>query len=98
ETSANAVDTGYKGTVTFSSSDSQGVLPANATLTNGQGIFSATLKTAATQTLTAADTVGATITACTTTITVVAAAATHYNVSAPSTATAGVGFSFTVTA
>jgi hypothetical protein len=98
ENSSNAIDTGYKGTVTFSSSDSIGVLPANITLVNGQGIFSATLKTAATQTLTAADTVGATITAGTTTITVSAAAASHFTVNAPSAATAGTGFGFTVTA
>ncbi len=38
--------TGYAGTVHFTSSDAQAVLPANATLTGGTGTFSATLKTA----------------------------------------------------
>ena len=96
---ANGVaDTTYAGTVTFTSSDGQGVLPAGTTLVNGQGTFSATLKTAGSQTLTAADTTSTTITAGTATITVSAAAATHFAVAAPGTATAGIGIPFTVTA
>src|SRR2546423_1249397 len=54
--------TGYTGTVHFTSSDSQAVLPANARLTNGRGSFSATLKTAGTRPLTATDTATAPIT------------------------------------
>ena len=38
--------TTYDGSVHFSSSDSQAVLPANGTLTNGVGIFTAVFKTA----------------------------------------------------
>ena len=54
--------TGYTGKVHFTSSDAAAVLPANATLTNGMGtFFPATLKTAGTQTITATDTVTATI-------------------------------------
>jgi len=52
----NPVD-GYTGTVHFSSSDiSPGVLlPADSTLTNGQGTFSVTLATAGPQTVTVSD-------------------------------------------
>ena len=53
--------TGYGGTVHFSSSDTKAVLPANATLSAGVGTFSVTLKTAGTQSVTATDTVTATI-------------------------------------
>jgi predicted outer membrane repeat protein len=54
--------TGYNGTVHFTSSDSQAILPADSTLTNGAGSFSATLKTAGSQSLTATDTANASIT------------------------------------
>lgn len=47
---------GYPGTVHFTSSDAKAVLPADATLTNGMGTFSATLETAGTQSLTVTDT------------------------------------------
>ena len=53
----NNTATGYAGIVHFSSSDSAAVLPANAALTNGAGTFTATLKTAGSQTIAAADTV-----------------------------------------
>src|SRR5262249_44550865 len=43
--------TSYTGTVHFTSSDGQAVMPADTTLTNGTGSFSATLKTAGSQTL-----------------------------------------------
>jgi hypothetical protein len=59
---ANNVATGYSGTVHFTSTDAQAVLPANSTLTSGMGTFSATLKTNGSQTITATDTVTATIT------------------------------------
>jgi subtilisin-like proprotein convertase family protein len=54
--------TGYAGTVHFTSSDGQAVLPGNATLPNGTGTFSVTLKTAGSQTLTATDTATGTLT------------------------------------
>ena len=94
----NNTDTGYAGTAHFTSTDAQAVLPADSTLTNGTGTFSATLKTVGSQTLTATDTVTASITGTSGTVTVNAGAATHYTVSAPATATAGTAFSFTVTA
>ncbi len=59
---SNNADTGYAGTVRFTSSDGQVVLPANTTLSNGFGTFSATLKAAGNQTITATDTSDASIT------------------------------------
>jgi photosystem II stability/assembly factor-like uncharacterized protein len=46
EDSFGDVVPGYLGTVHFTSSDAQAVLPADATLTNGTGTFNVTLKTA----------------------------------------------------
>jgi hypothetical protein len=51
----NNLVTAYTGTVQFTSSDAQAVLPPPSTLTNGVGIFPATLKTLGSQTITAAD-------------------------------------------
>src|SRR5262249_56145070 len=45
----NTTVPGYSGTVHFTSSDGAATLPANATLTNGVGTFSATLDTDGTQ-------------------------------------------------
>jgi subtilisin-like proprotein convertase family protein len=47
--------TGYAGIVHFSSSDGQAVLPVNSTLVNGTGVFSLTLRTAGSQTVSATD-------------------------------------------
>jgi predicted RNA methylase len=91
--------TGYAGTVHFSSSDGQAVLPANSMLTNGTGSFSATLKTAGAQSLTATDSVTTSITGSQTGITVNPAAASTLIVAGfPSPATAGTAGTFTVTA
>ncbi|MGA9998887.1 MAG: Ig-like domain-containing protein [Candidatus Acidiferrales bacterium] len=84
---SNAVVTGYTGTVHFTGSDTQAVLPANSTLTNGVGTFSVTLKTAGAQTIAATDTVTATITGSSGTITVGAATLVTLQVK-----TAGTGF------
>jgi subtilisin-like proprotein convertase family protein len=54
--------TGYTGTVHFTSTDGQAVLPANSNLLNGTGTFSVTLATAGIQTLTATDTANGTLT------------------------------------
>ena len=94
----NNTVTSYAGTVHFTSSDGQAVLPANSTLTNGTGTFSATLKTAGNQTITATDTVTASITGTSSTIAISTGSATHFVVSAPASAAAGSAFSFTVTA
>ena len=45
EDSSNNTTSSFSGTIQFSSSDSQAVLPPNASLTNGVGTFSATLMT-----------------------------------------------------
>jgi hypothetical protein len=93
------VATGYTGTVHFTSSDGQAVLPADATLTNGTGTFSATLETAGTQSLTAADAANPALTATETGIAVSPAAASTFQVAGfPSAVTAGTAATFTVTA
>ncbi|HVX13047.1 MAG TPA: VCBS repeat-containing protein [Pirellulales bacterium] len=95
------VDTGYTGTVRFSSSDGQAALPANYTFTAadaGKHTFGATLKSAGTQSITATDTSTGTLTGSETGITVAPAAASTMIVSGfPSPITAGVGGSFTIT-
>jgi hypothetical protein len=90
--------TGYLGTVHFTSSDPHASLPADATLSNGSGTFSATLRTAGNQTLTATDTTTSSVTATSGPIAVAAARVTHFAVAAPSSATAGHAFNLTVTA
>jgi hypothetical protein len=92
--------TGYGGTVQFSSSDPQATpgagLPANSTLTLGTKTFSATLKTAGAQTITATDvTTGVNGSA---SITVNAAAATHFKLVVPATSEKGLAFSALVLA
>jgi prepilin-type N-terminal cleavage/methylation domain-containing protein len=72
------VATGYTGKVHFTSSDTQAGLPADYTFVagdNGTHTFTATLKTAGTQSITATDTVTGTITGTQTGITVTAGAA-----------------------
>lgn len=96
--SAGNTTPAYTGTVHFTSSDGAAVLPANTTLTAGVGTFSATLKTAGSQTVTATDTVTGTITGTSGAIAVSAAAASTLSVSAPGTASIGVAISITVTA
>jgi hypothetical protein len=56
------VATSYGGTVHFTSSDAQAILPDDATLTDGTGTFSATLYTAGIQAITATDTVNSSLT------------------------------------
>src|SRR5207245_8327020 len=92
------VQTTYGDTVHFTSSDDQATLPADSTLSNGAGTFSATLRTAGNQTITATDTTSSTITGTSNSILVSAAAASHFAVSAPASAAAGSAISFTVTA
>src|SRR5439155_18258741 len=83
-------DTAYASTVHFTSTDSSAgvVLPADSTLANGQGAFSATLIKAGSQTITGTDKVTATITG-TVTLTVRAANAASLVLDAPGSAKAG---------
>src|SRR5262249_5197888 len=96
--SAGQAVPGYSGTVAFRSTDPDAALPANATLTNGSGTFSATLSTAGRRNRTATATPPRSITGNSNAIVVGAAAASLYRLSAPVSTTAGVAFSFTVTA
>ena len=95
---SNNAAAGYTGTVHFTSSDSQAVLPADATLTNGSGTFTVSLETAGSQIIAASDKGTVSITGTTGPITVSAAAATHFALTPASGITAGVAFSFTITA
>lgn len=87
----------YSGTVHFSSSDAQAVLPASATITGGMGTGSITLKTAGNQTVTATGTDS--LTGTSSGVPVSAGPATQLLVSAASSASlTGAKFQFTVTA
>src|SRR5207247_510849 len=85
----NNTVTNYPGTVHFTSSDGQAVLPANSTLTNGTSSFNVTLKTSVNQTITGTDTVTNSITGTSGNVNVTFASggATHYTVSAPTSET-----------
>jgi SPP1 family predicted phage head-tail adaptor len=86
----------YPGTVHFTSSDASATLPADGTLTNGVGVFSATLATLGSQTLTATDAATASITG--NGKPTVTRPATHFAWTSPGTATKNVPFTVTVTA
>jgi hypothetical protein len=91
---------GYTGTVHFKSSDGKASLPANYTFTAadaGVHTFSATLKTAGTQSITATDTTTASLSGTDGGITVKPGAASKFLISAPSSVSAGVPFSLTLT-
>jgi hypothetical protein len=96
------IDPGYRGTVQLSSTDSQAVLPGPYTFTAADGgthNFSATLKTAGTQSLTVTDTTTGSLTGTETGITVKPASASTFTVAGfPSSTTAGVAHNFTITA
>src|SRR6266550_1606995 len=91
--------TSYSGTVHWTSSDTSSgvVLPADATLTGGQGTFQVTLTKAGAQTVTATDTQTATLTG-QASLTVRAAAAASLTLAAPSSVTMNQAFNVTVTA
>jgi hypothetical protein len=94
------VATGYTGTVHFTSSDARAVLPANYTFTSadaGTHAFSVTLKTAGSQSITAADTLTSSLTATSAGIVVSPAAAAKFVLTAPTSVTHGVRFSLTMT-
>jgi predicted outer membrane repeat protein len=57
----NPTGSAYTGTLYFSSSDSHAQLPANTTLTNGTGTFTATFETGGSQVIYATDTVTSTL-------------------------------------
>ena len=90
---SNGTATGYTGTVHFTSSDGQAVLPANYTFTAadaGVHTFSVTLKTAGSQTVTATDTATSSITgSATVTVTATANFTIWSNTATPSTPDGG---------
>jgi len=88
----------YTGTVHITTSDANATLPADATLTNGVGSFSITFKTAASQSLTATDTVMSTIKGTAAGIVVSPGAATQFTLTAPASAVIGAAISSIVTA
>jgi hypothetical protein len=89
--------TSYSGTVHFSSSDAsaQVVLPADSTLTNGQGTFSAKLVKAGAQTLTVSDAANSFTT--TATVQITPLAASSLSLVTPATAVVNTPFKVTVT-
>jgi len=94
------VNTGYTGTVHFTSGDPQAVLPADYTFTaadQGAHTFTATLKTAGRQSIAATDTGTYGVVGSESGIAVQPAAATQFVLSAPASATHGVAFSVTLT-
>jgi hypothetical protein len=96
----SSVNTGYTGTVHFTSGDLQAVLPADYTFTAadlGTHTFTATLKTAGGQVLAATDTGTYGVSGSETGIAVQPAAAAKFVLSAPASVTHGVAFSVTLT-
>src|SRR5205085_2592950 len=90
----------YTGTVHFSSTDAQALLPADYTFTaadHGVHTFSATLKTAGTQSITATDIATTSLTGKDGGITVVPAQASRFSIAYPANVGIGVPFSLTVT-
>jgi FG-GAP-like repeat/FG-GAP repeat len=93
------IATSYTGTVHFASSDAKAALPANYTFTAadaGTHTFSAALKAAGTQWITATDISNSAFTSTESGIVVSAAAASQFIITAPSTVSAGSAFSLTV--
>jgi hypothetical protein len=94
------IASGYTGTIHFTSSDDKASLPANYTFTAadaGIHTFSATLKTAGQQSITATDTMNGNLTATDSGMTVSPAAASQFIISAPASVIAGAPFSLTLT-
>jgi hypothetical protein len=95
------VANGYRGTVRFTSSDSQAALPANHTFTAsdaGSHLFGVTLKTAGVQTVTVTDTAAATLTVTSPSVTVTPANAASLTLGGLGDAVAGTSQNVAVTA
>jgi hypothetical protein len=96
-----STDTSYTGTVHFTNSDKQAVLPGDYAFTSadaGVHTFTATLKTAGVQSITATDTVNRSVIGTESGIVVNPAAAASFVVTGfPSPTTAGISGAFTIT-
>jgi hypothetical protein len=79
----NNTVTNYTGTVKITSSDGGAVKPANSILPNGVGTFAVTLITAGSQTITATDTVGTSITGHSVAIAVTRVASEYHGLALP---------------
>jgi hypothetical protein len=90
--------TSYSGTVHFTSSDPQGVIPPDVAITGGVRRFAIKLKTAGVQRLMVADTVNTSIEGTSPGITITARAATRLTITVPATAKIGSAFYGTVQA
>jgi probable HAF family extracellular repeat protein len=90
--------TGYTGTVHFTSTDPLAVLPLDTTLAHGTGTFTAVLRTAGGQTLTATDTAVGTVSGTSSPTAVGPASVTHLQMTTQTSTVAGAPFSVTVTA
>jgi hypothetical protein len=95
DSSSNTVAS-YAGRVHFSSTDGHAKLPADSTLTNGSGTFSATLEAAGSETITASDSMTASLKGTSNSIQV--SASVHFSLTVPGVAAAGSAFNFSVTA
>lgn len=89
---AENIAAGYAGKVHFTSGDANAKLPVDAPLSNGVGNFSVTLETAGNQTITATDTVTASLSKASSTIAVTAAAALTINPASPPSGTVGANY------
>jgi hypothetical protein len=87
----------YTGTVSFTSSDPIAVLPSNASLTLGTGNFTATLKKAGAQTITATDTSSSTIKGTSNNVTVSASVAAGLEIEMLSHAQVGAATDMNIT-
>jgi hypothetical protein len=93
--------TGYRGTVTFSSSDTQAALPASYTFTaadGGRHTFSMTFKSSGGQSFTVADAANATMLSSQRDTPITAAAMVGFAFRAPSNVVAGTAFNIVVSA
>jgi hypothetical protein len=98
---SGGTNTGYTGTIHFTSTDPHAVLPADYTFTAAdQGVhtFTVTLVTAGTQSLTVTDTAMGGLSGSEGGIVVQPGAATHFLISGPTSVSAGTLFNLTVTA
>jgi subtilase family serine protease len=102
ENSNGALDPNYGGTIKFTSTDGQASLPGSFKFlpsNDGQAMFTVTLKTAGSESITATDTANSATTGTLSGLSVSAAAASQFVLSGlPSSVTAGQGQSVTVTA
>jgi hypothetical protein len=88
----------YAGTLHFTSTDAQAVLPANSPFTNRTGNFTVTFKSIGSQTITATDTVTASLKATSSAISVVSNTATHLAMNGPGSTNTRATFNVTVSA